>query len=428
MTRFLAKAALLPAGWAQDVLITTDENGWIEAVEAGQAHSDAITLGGPVIPGMPNLHSHAFQRAMAGLTEYATADKDSFWTWRKLMYDFLQKLGPDELVDIATKLYREMLAAGYTHVGEFHYIHHAPDGSAYEDSAHLAHCMIRAAKTAGIGITMLPVLYAYSGFGSKAPIEGQKRFINTPEQYLDIIASLYREYQDDPQVRIGAAFHSLRAVSPEMITEVTQALNAIDPRMPIHIHIAEQEKEVQDCLEWSGHRPVSWLFDHAPVDSRWCLVHATHMDDSETRALAQSGAVAGLCPVTEANLGDGLFDLPDYIREGGSFGIGSDSHISVDPVEELRWLEYGQRLVRKERAVARTDSQPHVGDFLYSAALKGGAQALGGKIGALEAGCRADFLVLGPRDDMPEQVALLDSFLFAGTLKIAAVYAGGKQI
>lgn len=424
MQQFLAKDALLPEGWAQDVLITADENGWISEIQTGQSLAEAQVLEGAVIPGMPNLHSHAFQRALAGLTEYATAERDSFWTWRRLMYDFLQKLGPEELEDIATDLYKKMLAAGYTHVGEFHYIHHAPDGSPYKDREHLSRCMIRAAKNAGIGITLLPVLYAYSGFGGKAPEEGQKRFINTSEQYLDIVESLYSEYRDDPQVRIGAAFHSLRAVTLEMISEAGKALQAIDPEMPVHIHIAEQEKEVQDCLAWSGKRPVEWLLDNVEVNRHWCLVHATHMNESETRNLAMSGAVAGLCPVTEANLGDGLFNLPDYIRTRGKFGIGSDSHICVDPLEELRWLEYGQRLVRRERAVARTEEEPHVGDFLYKAALNGGSQALGGHIGSLEKGRRADFIVLDMADYELDNSVLLDSLIFSGKIRIAQVYNG----
>ncbi len=425
MTQFLAKTALLPDGWASDVLIATDEQGWITSVQPGQPHSDAQILDGAVVPGMPNLHSHAFQRALAGLTEYATGDKDSFWTWRKLMYEFLQTLDEAKLEEIATALYRQMLAAGYTHVGEFHYIHHAPDGSPYEDRAQLSHCMIRAAKKAGIGITLLPVLYAHSGFGGLPPEEGQKRFINTPEQYLDIIASLSRDYQDDAQVRIGMAFHSLRAVTPEMIAAVSKAGQEIDPLMPVHIHIAEQEKEVADCIAWSGQRPVEWLLDHAEVNRHWCLVHATHMTEAETRGLAQSGAVAGLCPVTEANLGDGLFNLPDYIREGGAWGIGSDSQICVDPLEELRWLEYGQRLTRKQRAIARTAEEPHVGSYLYKAALQGGAQALGGHIGALEAGKRADFVVLGG-EALQEQATALDSLVFAPVKAVRAVYVGGK--
>lgn len=425
MKRFLAKTALLPQGWAQDVLITADAQGWITDIQTSQPDTTAQVLDGPVIPGMPNLHSHAFQRAMAGLTEYASADKDSFWTWRALMYDFLQKLDDTALEEIATGLYKEMLAAGYTHVGEFHYIHHAPDGTPYEDRAHLSRCMIRAAENAGIGITLLPVLYAHSGFGGKSPIDAQKRFINSPEQYLDIISSLQSAYRDDPQVRIGIAFHSLRAVTPEMISEVTDAARAIDPRMPIHIHIAEQEKEVEDCIAWSGKRPVEWLLEHAAINNRWCFVHATHMSQSETRALAQSGAVAGLCPITEANLGDGFFNLPDYIREGGVWGIGSDSHIGVDPLEELRWLEYGQRLLRKERAIARTEDEPHVGAYLYKAALQGGAQALGGHIGALEPGRRADFLLLA--EEGLDQQLLLDSLVFAGNVSIAGVYIGAEQ-
>jgi len=426
MSQFLAKAALLPEGWAENVLITADNDGWITDVEAGQGSANAKIIDGPIIPGMPNLHSHAFQRAIAGKSEYATAAKDSFWTWRKLMYDFLQKIGPDEMEDVAAKLYTEMRTAGYTHVGEFHYIHHQPDGTPYEDRALLSRCMIRAAKKAGIGITLMPVLYAHSGFGGQAPEDKQKRFINTPENYLDIISSLHSDYKDDVNIRIGAAFHSLRAVTPEMITEVSATLHAIDPSMPTHIHISEQEKEVEDCIAWCGQRPVELLLDKVGLGTHWCLVHATHMNEAETHDLARSGAVVGLCPTTEANLGDGLFNLPDYIKAGGAWGIGSDSHISVNPIEELRWLEYGQRLTRKERAIAKTDEQPHVGDFLYNTALRGGAQALGSKIGALEKGHRADFIVLETNEDNADKASLTDTLIFAGNITIKEVHTAAS--
>ena len=431
MQRFLAKTALLPGGWENDVLITTDDTGWITGTLGGQPHAQGQYLDGIVLPGMPNLHSHAFQYAMAGLAEHAAGQQNSFWTWRKAMYDFLDRLGPAELEKIAVDLYRQMLKAGYTHVGEFHYLHHQPDGTPYEDRAHLAHCTIRAAKTAGIGITLMPVLYAHSGFGAKPPEDGQKRFINTPAQILDLIASLQHAYQDDPQVRIGLAFHSLRAVTPEMITTVTKDIRRRDPSMPIHIHAAEQEQEVDDCTAWSGKRPVEWLLDNAAIDRHWCLVHATQMTEAETRALAQSGAVAGLCPTTEANLGDGIFNLPLYSECGGQFGIGSDSHISVNMIEELRWLEYGQRLARRQRVIARTMAEPHAGTYLFKAALEGGAQALGVKAGRLAPGCRADFIVLDAnqpafRDKNPD--LYLDAAVFAtNSTPVRDVFTGGVQ-
>jgi formimidoylglutamate deiminase len=428
MSIFLAKTALLPEGWAQDVQITANDQGWITDIQIGQApYAEATLLNGPVIPGMPNLHSHAFQRAFAGQSEYASADKDSFWTWRKLMYDFMEALEADQLEDIAFNLYREMLTAGYTHVGEFHYIHHSPDGSPYPERTHLSHVMIKAAKKAGIGITLLPVLYAHSGFGGLAPTQGQRRFINTAAQYIDMLKALHDQYKNDPQVKIGAAFHSLRAVTPEMISEVCQAIAGIDADMPIHIHIAEQEQEVEDCLKWCGKRPVEWLLENVDIDPQWCLVHATQMTKEETVALARSGAVTGLCPTTEANLGDGLFNFSDYIALGGQWGIGSDSHISVNMREELRWLEYGQRLIRKERAIARTATQPHIGAYLYQSALKGGTQALGAPIGVLQTGHRADFLLLKAPNEL-KQANLLDAFIFAGNVDIERVYTGAKCV
>ena len=426
MQKFFAKAAYLPDGWADDVVISVNDHGFISAVETNAKADDAQKLDGAVIPAMQNLHSHAFQRAFAGRSEFATATQDSFWTWRKLMYEFLTDLDADKLESIATKLYTEMRQAGFRQVGEFHYIHHRPDGTPYEDPAELSHAMIRAAKTAGIGITLLPVLYAYSGFGAKPPEDGQKRFLHDAQSYLALIRQLHDQYIDTPLVKIGAAFHSLRAVSPEMMRDTLAGLHNIDAAMPIHIHIAEQVKEVEDCINLSGKRPVAWLLENAPINQNWCLVHATHMDANETKALAQSGAVAGLCPITEANLGDGLFNLEDYIKAGGAWGIGSDSHIMINMLEELRLLEYGQRLTHRRRAIARTDDQPHVGNYLYSAALNGGAQALGVKTGRLQTGYRADFLTLDIIDAATQDY-IFDQLIFAGTITISGSYIGGKN-
>ncbi len=420
MTGYFARKALLPGGWADDVLIACDGGGVITAVTKG-ARPPAGTriLEGAVIPGMPNLHSHAFQRAMAGLTEHVYQGRDSFWTWRKLMYEFLQKFGPEELEDIAGRLYAEMKEAGYTHVCEFHYLHNAPDGTAYDDRALLSRAMLRAAQKAGIGITLLPVLYAHGGCGGKPAEEGQKRFLSTPDRIADLLAVLHKEYKDTPGVTIGLAFHSLRAVTPEMIAQLSREARRIDPRMPIHIHAAEQEKEVDDCLQWSGKRPVEWLLENAELGPNWCLIHCTHMNEQETLGLARSGAVAGLCPTTEANLGDGFFNLPSYIEHGGILGIGTDSHISVNPVEELRWMEYAQRLKFRQRIIARSDADLHVGSFLYKAALAGGARASGAPIGRIERGCRADFCVLDLQHPLLEGRAdelILDSFIFAAGL------------
>lgn len=441
-----ADSALLPDGWARDVLFDIAADGDLAAVIPGAAGDSralsAPRAAGPVIPGMPNLHSHAFQRAMAGLAERAgeagtPGADDSFWTWREVMYGFVNRLGPDQVEAIATQLYVEMLKGGYTAVGEFHYLHHDPHGHAYADRAELSERVIGAARRAGIGITHLPVLYAQGGFGGKLPGAGQRRFLNDRDGFLRIVETLRRRHGDDPQVRIGIAPHSLRAVTPDLLTAAIAGLDAMDAGAPIHVHIAEQTKEVDDCLEWSRSRPVEWLLDNQAVGPRWCLVHATHMTGGETARLAASGAVAGLCPTTEANLGDGLFPAPDYLAQGGVFGIGSDSHISVSPIEELRWLEYGQRLIHRQRNVLHggrggRDGSASVGTTLLNGALAGGARALGRKIGRLAAGCRADLVVLDPQ--APSLAGrsgerLIDAAVFAGNINpVRDVMVGGRWV
>lgn len=429
---YFASAAFLPDGWANNVLIEVDEAGYITTITPSQMCGTATALKGPVLPGMLNLHSHSFQRAMAGLAERATGQKDSFWTWRETMYKFLEKLTPDDLQAIAAQVYVEMLRAGFTTVGEFHYVHHQIDGRPYQDRCLTSRHVIMAAKEVGIAITHLPVFYNCSGFGGQKPTESQRRFINNEAQILDIISSLLTSYKNDPQITIGLAHHSLRALTPEMLQQATAAMQSINPKAPIHIHIAEQTKEVNDCLDWSAQRPVEWLLNNVDINKHWCFVHATHMTDIETQRLARSGAVAGLCPTTEANLGDGLFNLPDYIREQGLLGIGTDSNVSVSMVEELRTLEYGQRLLRRERAVAKMPGEPSVGAALYRMALAGGAQALGRYAGSIEVGKRADFIALDP--DSPSLLCkqgdlILDSMIFAGNVNpIRHVIAGGQHI
>ncbi|MCB2099511.1 MAG: formimidoylglutamate deiminase, partial [Rhodobacterales bacterium] len=336
MKRLFAPAALLPHGWADDVLLEVADDGALAAVTPGaEPPAEAERLPGPVVPGVPNLHSHAFQRAMAGLAEVAGPADDSFWTWRQVMYGFLARLTPDDVGAIARLLYIDMLKAGYTAVGEFHYLHHGPDGTPYGDRAELSERVIAAARSAGIGITHLPVLYGNNGFGGAAPSDGQRRFLNSPDALLGLVDTLKSRHGANPDVAVGVAPHSLRATTPEALAAAVAGV----PDGPIHIHIAEQTREVDECLAWSGTRPVDWLFDHHAVDGRWCLVHATHVTPAEAARLAISGAVAGLCPTTEANLGDGLFPVTDYAAAGGVMGIGSDSHITVDPAQEMRWLE-----------------------------------------------------------------------------------------
>ena len=432
-TRLFAAEALLPEGWASDVLFEIDAEGGLSAATPGAAPGEAPRAAGPVVPGMPNLHSHAFQRAMAGLTERAGPEKDSFWTWRELMYDFVGKLTPEQLETIAAQLYVEMLKAGYTAVGEFHYLHHDPEGRPYTDPAEMSKRVLAAARASGIGITHLPVLYGYGDFGGAPASEGQRRFLHAPEAFLRLLEALTGAQRNDRQVRLGIAPHSLRAVTPESLAAVLEGLAALDASAPVHMHIAEQQKEVRDCIEWCGERPVEWLLQRALPDARWCLVHATHVTEEEAARLAGSGAVAGLCPTTEANLGDGVFPAPAFLAAGGAFGIGSDSHISIGPIEELRWLEYGQRLTLRRRNVLSGGAEaPSVGANLYRRALAGGAQALGRPIGRLAPGCRADLAVLDA--DTPTLAgktgdALLDALVFAGNLNpVRDVMVGGHWV
>lgn len=414
MPAYYAERALLPSGWAHDVRFEVAADGHLAAVQADASAEGAERLSGPVLPGMPNLHSHAFQRAMAGLAEVAGNPNDSFWTWRELMYRLVGKITPEQLQVIARQLYIEMLKAGYTSVAEFHYVHHDQAGEAYADPAELSRRISAAAASSGIGLTLLPVLYSHAGFGGQAPNQGQRRFINSTEHYLQLQAQLAPALAAQPAQQLGLCFHSLRAVTPEQITEV---LAAGHQQCPIHIHIAEQQKEVDDCLAWSGLRPLQWLYEHVPVDARWCLVHATHAQPAEVAAMARSKAVAGLCLTTEANLGDGIFPAVDFLAQGGRLGIGSDSHVSLSVVEELRWLEYGQRLRDQRRNRLHREDQPMVGRTLYDAALRGGAQALGQPIGELAVGKRADWLVLDGQDPyiaMADGDAILNRWLFAG--------------
>ena len=432
MTVLWAEAALLPAGFADAVRLEVDAGGDLSAVEAGAAPADAERLSGVVLPGMPNVHSHAFQRAMAGRAERLAAGEASFWTWREVMYRFVERIGPDELRAIAAQVYVEMLEAGYTAVGEFHYLHHQAGGRPYADPAELSWSILEARRASGIGLTHLPVLYMAGGFGGRPAEDAQRRFVHAPDRCADLLGRLAPRFAGDPDLRLGLAPHSLRAVPDQALGDVSALADTIDAAAPIHIHVAEQVKEVRDCLEWCGARPVRHLFDTAAVGPRWCLIHATHMDEAETDMLARSGAVAGLCPTTEANLGDGLFNLGGYLGAGGRIGIGSDSHVSISPIEELRWLEYGQRLSSLRRLIAASAEQPHCGARLWRDALAGGAQALGRRIGRLEVGYRADLIRLdaahpvlaGSRGD-----GLLDALVFSGNINLVRdVMVGGRWL
>lgn len=376
------------------------------------------------LPGMVNLHSHAFQRAMAGLAERRGEGKDSFWTWRETMYRFAARVGPDELQAIAAQLYVEMLKAGYTHVCEFHYLHHQPDGTPYTDTPAMARAIVAAADEAGIGLTLLPVLYMRGGFDDRALDARQRRFGNQVDGFLELLSRLDSEMTSSQC--LGMAFHSLRAVPPEAMHAVLDS--GLVEASPIHIHVAEQPGEVEACMEMRGARPVEWLVEEMPVDARWCLVHATHMTERETQALADSGAVAGLCPVTEASLGDGLFRLQGYMQANGSLGIGSDSHISVSPVEELRWLEYGQRLATGRRSVAAHNAGDSVGETLWSLAVDGGRQAAGLDREAPD-DSRLHLDVEAPLLAARDADNLLDTFVFAGnTPLVRDVHVHGRHV
>jgi formimidoylglutamate deiminase len=359
-----------------------------------------------ILPAIANTHSHAFQRAMAGLTEHRGEGQDSFWTWRELMYRFAGRITPEQLHAIAAQLYGEMLEAGFTQVCEFHYLHHQPNGKPYDNPAEMSQAIIRAAEDAGIGLTLLPVLYQTGGFDGRDLNDTQKRFAHSTEDYLRLIETLRK--QESYLLKIGVALHSLRAVPEHTLSELLPVLAR--EKLPVHIHIAEQMAEVNECLEIRGARPVQWLLNHAEVDENWCLVHATHMDARETKALAKSNAVVSICPSTEANLGDGFFPLKDYLKHKGRWSVGTDSNASVSLVEELRWLEYGQRLKHQQRNLAASAKQPAVGAHLLAGAAAGGWQASGveQRDDSIALDADAPALFHANADD------LADRFVFAG--------------
>ncbi len=371
------------------------------------------------VPGMPNLHSHAFQRAMAGLTERQTNPSDSFWTWRELMYRFASRITPEQLHGIAAQLYVEMLEAGYTSVCEFHYLHHQPNGLPYENSSAMSQAIIQAAQDTGIRLTLLPVLYLAGGFDGRALNEQQKRFGHSVEEFLGLIEKL--QTQENEKLKIGIALHSLRAV-PE--TAMQEVLSGISGKLPIHIHIAEQMNEVNECVALRGARPVQWLMDHANVNADWTLVHATHLDEAEVALVAKSKATVAICTTTEANLGDGFFRLRDFIAVDGAFGIGSDSNTSISPIEELRWLEYGQRLMHQQRNIAVTAEQSSVGEFLWQKAVRDGRVST-------QQDCAGDYFILD-KDALAfagvNDSTLYDRLVFGGNRSLVKdVFVGNKQ-
>ncbi len=415
--------ALLPKGWAERVRIGVDGSR-IASIESDTAAAASDERHGAALPGLCNVHSHGFQRGMAGLSERRGRPDDDFWSWREVMYRFLDQLTPDDIAAITAQAYVEMLESGYTHVGEFHYLHNDNDGSRYADPAETAGAIVAAVEATGIGLTLLPVFYAHADFGGVAPTPGQRRFISNLDSFARLVEASRAKLPADAV--LGIAPHSLRAVTPD---ELRAILPLVDGG-PIHIHAAEQVREVDACLAWSGARPVEWLLDNANVDPHWCLIHATHLDERECERLAASGAVAGLCPITEANLGDGVFPAKRYLAMDGKFATGTDSNILIDAAAELRALEYSQRLSHRRRAMLADDTQTSVGQRLFDAATAGGAQAMGVETG-LTVGAPADMIALDLSNVAfagADATTLLDRWIFAGgSGSIGTVWRGGRK-
>jgi len=427
MDKFHLDKALTPQGWRENIVLSIGADGIIAAVDEGAPAADAVRIRGFALPGLPNLHSHAFQRGIAGLTEVAGAGDDSFWTWRDWMYRFALALDPDDVEAIAALAYVEMLEAGLTTVGEFHYLHHDRDGRPYADPAELGRRCVAAAAETGLAITLLPVFYAHSGFGGQPPGEGQRRFICDLDLFGRVAGGAAGAAASYARGRFGIAPHSLRAVTQDELRLLTGAF----PDCPIHIHVSEQVKEVDDCLAAHGARPIALLADTVPLSERWCLIHATHADADERTAMARAGAVVGLCPITEANLGDGLFEGVDFSGRGGRFGVGTDSNVAISATAELSMLEYSQRFLTRRRN-ALSPRNASTGRTLFDSCLAGGAQALGlGTVG-LAVGAPADFVVLdaghiafaGRTGD-----AVIDSWIFGPSAgAVSEVYVSGRRV
>lgn len=427
MRKLFFDHALLPGGWARNIGLDI-EGGVVAAIVADASPAGRERIAGIALPGLANVHSHSFQRAMAGLAEIRGPAGDSFWTWRKVMYRFLERLAPDDVEAIAAFAFAEMLEGGFTACAEFHYLHHDPTGAPYGDLAELAVRVATGARASGIGLTLLPVFYAYGDVGGAPPLPGQRRFINDPARFLKLVEGARRAVAGLPDANVGIAPHSLRAVTPETL----RAVVAATPAGPIHIHAAEQTKEVDEVVAWSGRRPVEWLLENMGVDRRWCLIHATHMTAAETKGLAESGAVAGLCPLTEASLGDGIFEGVAFAAAGGLYAMGTDSNIEITAPGELKQLEYSQRLKHRGRNLLARREGESTGRRLYETALAGGARALGRRIGALAPGHRADIVVLdAAHADLAAGTGdrWLDAYIFtAGKGAIDRVIVGGEDI
>lgn len=432
MNGYHLKRAFDGAEWLYDLSVRVDGVGRISEVVVDDNPDELHVIGGPVMPGFTNLHCHAFQFAMAGLTEARKNPVDTFWSWREMMYYFALRLSPDDQAAVAAKLYLECLKRGYTGVVEFHYIHNAPDGSPYERSEQMSLATLEAAATTGIQLTHLPVFYAHSDFGGQAPGAGQRRFVSSIDGFARMLDDLRRPCREQG-VTLGLAPHSLRAVSEDEIAALVEIHAGLGESAPIHIHVAEQLPEVKASLAYNGKRPVEMLFDLAEVNAHWCLIHATHMTGAETEMVARSGAVVGLCPLTEANLGDGVFNGPAFLKAGGSFGVGSDSNVNTDPFAELQMLEYSQRLLHNQRTVMASDQNLNTGTSLAAMALTGGAKAAGRKSGRIATGYIADFFEMAEEGDCAYDrlptTALLDYRMFTQNPRVVGdVVVGGRQV
>ncbi|MBV0893075.1 formimidoylglutamate deiminase [Paracoccus sp. Z118] len=415
-----AEAAFLADGWARDVAVRLD-GGAIASVTPGAAAEPGATRVQALAPGMPNLHSHAFQRGFSGLTEWRGQSRDSFWTWREMMYRFALQVSPDEMDAVAALAYAEMLEAGFTRVGEFHYLHHDTNGSPYADPAEMSLRIFAAAEATGIALTHLPVFYAHGGFGPAPAGDGQRRFLHGPDSFGRLMESCAARLSR-PQDRLGLAPHSLRGATIEEIRELAETW----PGRPFHIHVAEQVKEVEDCLAHAGARPVELLLDRAPLGPDWCLIHATHLTPAEIAGIAASGAVAGLCPVTEANLGDGIFPAPEFLAQAGRFGIGTDSNVAISVAGELNMLEYSQRLAHRGRNICTQDGS--TGRALFAGALRGGAQALAAPVPQIAAGAPADLVALDDPLALDQADSLLDRWIFGRGIHVRDVWAAGVHV
>jgi formimidoylglutamate deiminase len=423
--RLWFQSALLPSGWQDEVRLTV-ANGKIARLECSVRPEPGDERHAVGLPGLPNVHSHAFQRAMAGLAEVSGARADDFWSWREAMYRIVARMSPDEVEAITALAYVEMLESGFTRVGEFHYLHHDPEGRPYASLAETAERVAAAADASGIGLTLLPVFYAHRNFGGAPAEPGQRRFVNDLERFSSLLAASRQLVQRLEGAAVGIAPHSLRGVTPEELTALQSMSSG-----PFHIHVAEQTKEVTDCLAWSGERPVQWLLNHLELDERWCLVHATHTTDEELERVAGSGAVVGLCPVTEANLGDGVFPATVFRAAGGAYGIGSDSNVLIDAAGELRMLEYAQRLVRRRRNVLSEGTPESTGRAVLEAALRGGGRALASSA-QLQVDSEADIVSLDaghPSLQCRRGDALLDGWIFAAREPVVdCVWRRGRKV